>query len=113
MRVVRVVKGPEELGLVELSYEGFALRVSRKHPVLTGNGMKPAGELQPGEIVFDGEGRERRLERVTLLPIEEGQRVINFILDGALDAQDRMILAEGIVSGDLIVQLDLAAGRPQ
>ncbi len=108
VKVLKVIEGPEPIGLVELAYQSFVLRVSQKHAVLTPSGLKLAGTLQAGDIITDGQGKPQKLKQASILPVEEGQRVINFILESDSSNPDsRMLLSEGVVSGDLIVQNSL------
>ena len=103
-----VIEGAEALGLVELSDGDFVLRVSQEHPVLTANGLMRAKDLKAGDIVFDAQGGARPLVSVEILPVAEGQRVINFVVgeEGA-GPQGRMLLSDGIVTGDFLVQREL------
>lgn len=105
VEVLRVVEGPEELPLVGISFEGGYLRVSQDHPVLTAAGTKPAINVTDGDRLFDIDGKQLAVIGVAILPVDEGQRVINFILDAPSESDsDHMLLADGVVAGDLVLQ---------
>lgn len=109
-RVLRVIEGPENFPLISLGFGETVLTVSREHPILTKDGVKKAISLNLGDQVYDGQGTLHQLTTLNTLPVTEGQRVINFILDADAASGDegRMILADRIVTGDLIIQRALA-----
>ena len=111
--VARVVEGPENVGLVEIKSAEGTLTVSQEHPMLTANGLKQAKDLKAGEKIFNGDNTEIVVEGVKILPVAEGQYVINFLLEGddMSKSENRMLLANGIVTGDLQTQWDLKANK--
>ena len=71
----------------------------------TGWGLKPANQLKKGDTVFDAQGNPHPVTILETLPIEEGQRVINVDLAVASsDANERLIVSEGIITGDIVLQ---------
>ena len=105
VRVLQVIEGPEELPLVGIAFEGGYLRVSQDHPVLTDTGLKAARDVTSDDKIFDKDRKAQQVTRVSLLPVDEGQRVINFILSvNSKDDADHMLVADGVIAGDLILQ---------
>ena len=108
-KVLRVVEGGESLPLVSFGFGQTTLSTSQQHPVLTDRGIKMAKNLTLADSVYTADGTLHALEFVSLLPVDQGQSVINFILESHSDSEnERMILADGIVTGDLAVQRALA-----
>lgn len=112
--VARVIQGPEELPLIEISFAGSSVKVSQEHPVLTSDGLKMANELSVDDSIFGSDGKAQVISKISKLPVRDGQTVINFILeaDPKLGQDGRMVLADGMITGDLILQNSLvtAAG---
>ena len=110
--VKRVLVGPENLPMVEMGFDGHLLRVTQEHPVLTSDGMRRASTVKVGDRIVDAAGKERVLEYVRLAEIVEGQRVVNFELDvDSSDPIDRLIIADNMISGDLVVQQSKLPGE--
>ena len=73
--------------------------------MLTAAGLTPANQLKKGDTVFDAQGNPHPVTILETLPIEEGQRVINVNLDAASsDADERLIVSDGIITGDIVLQ---------
>ncbi len=106
VRVLKVIEGPEENDLIRLGYGDVSLTVSQEHPVVTGEGIKKARDLTLADLVYDGSGDTHQLTQLEAVLANEGQTVINFILEARADLghDGRMVLADGVVTGDLIVQ---------
>ena len=105
VKVGKVIEGPEALPLIRFGFEGTTVTTSQAHPVLTATGLKPANQLKKGDTVFDAQGNPPPLTILETLPIEEGQRVINVNLDAASsDANERLIVSDGIITGDIVLQ---------
>jgi hypothetical protein len=105
VKVRQVIEGPEALPLIRFGFEGTTVTTSQAHPVLTAAGPKPANELKKGDTVFDAQGNPHALTILEELPVEEGQRVINVNLDAASsDTDQRLIVSDGIITGDLVLQ---------
>ena len=105
VKVGQVIEGPEALPLIRFGFDGATVTTSQAHPVLTAAGLKPANELKKGDTIFDAQGNPHALTILEMLPIEEGQRVINVNLDAASsDADQRLIVSDGIITGDIVLQ---------
>ena len=100
-----MIEGPEALPLIRLGFDGTTVTTSQVHPVLTATGLKPANQLKKGDTVFDAQGNPHAVTILETLPLEEGQRVINVSLDTASsDADERLIVSDGIITGDIVLQ---------
>ena len=105
VKVAQVIEGPEALPLIRFGFDGTTVTTSQAHPVLTAAGLKPAHEVRKGDTVFDAQGHPHALTILETLPLEEGQRVINVNLDAASsDADERLIVSDGIITGDIVLQ---------
>ena len=105
VKVGKVIEGPEALPLLRFGFVGTTVTTSQAHPVLTATGLKPANELKKGDTVFDAQGNPHALTILETLPLEEGQRVINLNLNAASsDANERLIVSDGIITGDIVLQ---------
>ena len=62
-------------------------------------------ETTRGDTVFDAQGNPHPVTILETLPLEEGQRVINVDLEAASsDANKRLIVSDGIITGDIVLQ---------
>ena len=105
VKVRQVIEGPEALPLLRFGFDGTTVTTSQAHPVLTAAGLKPANELKRGDTIFDARGNPHTLTILEMLPLEEGQRVINVSLDAASsDTDERLIVSDGIITGDIELQ---------
>ena len=105
VKVRQVIEGPEALPLIRFGFDGTTVTTSQAHPVLTAAGLKPANELKKDDTVFDAQGNSHPLTILETLPLEEGQRVINVKLDAtSSDADERLIVSDGIITGDIVLQ---------
>ena len=108
-RIIHVIDSPEEQPLIALSYGSGVLRVTQTHPMLTHSGLKKANELSLSDEIQGADGAFHKLTSIAELPIEAGQYVINFELEADSEAEaEHMLLADGIVTGDMILQLKLS-----
>ena len=107
-KVQRVIEGAEDESLIEYGYAGKRSKVTQNHPVYTEAGIKRAKELKREDRVKDEHGMWREVNLFQKLEAEEGQRVINFILEAENPTfSDHALLADGIVTGDFVVQSQL------
>ena len=105
VKVGKVIEGPEALPLIRFGFDGATVTTSQAHPVLTATGLKPANQLKRGDTVFDAQGNPHPVTILETLPLEEGQRVINVDLEAASsDANKRLIVSDGIITGDIVLQ---------
>jgi hypothetical protein len=110
-RVTRIVQGPEKIDLVELRYGDSLLVVSSKHPMVTARGIVQAAKLTKRDLLIDRDGAKLPIASVKRVPPQEGQQVINLVLDESIPPHQRFIVAEGVQTGDLSVQLSQGKKR--
>jgi hypothetical protein len=109
IKVRSLLESYEDQPLIEVAYGGRLLRVTSKHPMVTQRGVIPANALLPSDSVQTSDGNFHTIEQLKTLPLEPKQRVINLELDTRSETfSDRYIVAEGMVTGDLLVQKLLA-----
>lgn len=110
IKVEKVIESPENVPMIELrTVDSRILKVTQEHPISTDAGIVKANTLQAGDLIEVTDGSYAELESVRELSIEAGQRVLNLVLEGdsnltADNIKDRMLLADGIITGDLLVQ---------
>ena len=111
VKVARVIEGPEKLPLIKIGYGDAVVTVSQEHAMLTAAGLKPAKALSRKDKIYDQDKVPKEITILEQLPLEEGQRVINLTLESAsADIKERMLLGNGIITGDLNLQEMLARG---
>ena len=108
-KVVTISEGRERKDIVVVRAGGQTLRMTTEHPVLTKEGMKQAIDLARGDTVVDSNGRDVLIDAITKDPATPGLSVLNFILERSGGEHDGLLLADGLVVGDLTIQRRLAA----
>jgi len=105
-RVRRAVRGPELLPVVAIATaDGARLMVTREHPMLTVVGLKPARALSIADQLLSASGAPTAVSSLSSRSYDG--LVYNFELPGTAEA-DHLVVAEGLVSGDLYLQEQLA-----
>jgi hypothetical protein len=106
--IIRVIEGPEAKPMLEIGYKNAKVSVTEKHPFLTKNGLKAAKDLKKGEQVLGVDGKFHPVTTFNVLPIDPAQVVRNITLgDMSTDPIAHMVLADGVVTGDLYLQMSL------
>jgi hypothetical protein len=105
-QVKKVVAGPEKIPLYEIFYERGKLRVTATHPVMTPNGLRQAKELRAKiDSIYTDDGRAFPITEIRPFNLAPTENVWNFELAGdESDWKAHMVLANGVVSGDLVLQ---------
>jgi len=110
-KVKGLIRGPEKEPMIEVGYDGKVVRVTTKHPMLTRRGIKTATELRTDDYLLGDDRKFHRLTELKRLPVDPGQQVYNFVMDGQDDSPvHHVVLADGIITGDLLVQQQLEKG---
>ena len=103
--VRQIIEGPEEIPLIRYGAGEQRAVVTQLHPMLTKAGIKKATELTLGDMLVTADGTPVEITLLEKLPVEEGQRVINLLLNvDSLDKNERMLIADGFVTGDWHLQ---------
>ena len=133
VRIKQIIEGPEAIPLVVIKVNGKELKMSSQHPVLvySDNTLSPAGmtqqtqdldggalvaaaDLQVGSLVRLADGTIGAVEKLDRPVVEEGQYVVNLILESKDGSRDsHLLISEGVVTGDLVLQMRLARQRAQ
>ncbi len=108
-KVIDFTGGPEEIPMIELGYDNSLVHVTVSHVFPTKSGLKQAQQLSLSDEIKGSDGQYRALTTLKRLPLADRQYVWNFSLESDSDSPDaHMILANGVVTGDLSLQLALA-----
>jgi hypothetical protein len=106
--VIRVIEGPEIRPMIEVGYKTASVKVTEKHPFMTLTGLKAAKDLKDKELILDADGKFYPINKLKTLPIDSKQLVRNITLgDMSTDPIAHMVLADGVVTGDLFLQNSL------
>lgn len=111
VKILNISEGPEKKGIVVLETDKARLRASTEHPMFTTKGFRQAQEIRVGDIVEDSSGKMVKVLRVSREKASAGLSVINFVLERDGSPHDGLMVAEGLVVGDLIVQHEVSARR--
>jgi hypothetical protein len=111
VRVNQIIQGPEKKDIVVVKAGTMSVRLSTEHPVVTNAGVKQALELVVGDIVEDAHGQSHTIEEIAHEPATPELTVINFILERFGSEHDGLLVADGILVGDLTAQRALSAKR--
>ncbi len=121
-RVAKRVAGGEDIPLVEIRYNDKAIRVTQDHPMVvlgeapnislldtlareTGYAVKQAKDISENDSLLGNDGVYHKVTSVKLLPVKTGQTVINVELESLSGSiQEHAVVANGIVTGDLLSQ---------
>jgi hypothetical protein len=102
-KIVKLTIGPENKPLLQVSIGGSTVRVTDTHPFMTKQGWVAAKRLKKGELVLAASGQYVPVDGVTLG--SSGRIVANLALEGsAADSDKHYVLADGVVTGDLVIQ---------
>lgn len=104
VKVTRVIHSAEKDPFIRLGFDNSVVTVSQTHPVLTSVGPKKARELKLGDLVAASSGGFKPLTILDILPVEEGQWVINFEFEKDVEEKFEYIVADGIIAGDITLQ---------
>ncbi len=116
MSIKRMVVGPEKNPLVYITSSIGTVKVTKYHPFPTLEGIKAAYRIRQGEIVYLYEGdrkREAQVSEVRFVQPETTPDVWNLELQGSDEAEDHFLVADGVVTGDLLIQSKLQKEEQQ
>lgn len=107
--VIDLREGPEQLPLVEIFFGQQSARLTTKHQVLTTAGLKRAINLEVGDRVVNQNYDLLSITEIRHVEVGDNERVVNFILNNyqAEDIHDHLLVSDGIITGDLILQNEL------
>ena len=106
VRSLRAVAGPEKEKVFAIKVEGGrSVTVTSLHPMMTARGLRIARDLTADDKILDQKGEPVAIESIERKAYT-GQ-VYNFALPGVAQG-DHLIVAEGLVTGDLFLQEKLS-----
>ena len=112
LKITKIVDGPEkDKPMMEIGVGTRMIRVTMGHPFETRHGLASAQSLRKGDKIAGPGGRLEMISFIRSAPIRSGQMVRNFIVDGGADDKNHMILANGILTGDLHLQQKLLRSK--
>lgn len=110
--VAEVTVGPESKPMIKIGYGGRSVTVTSEHPFATKSGLKQADELTKADSLLDQAGAFQMITELQRLPVKANQMVYNIrTLHDKKSSESMLILADGIVTGDLDMQRGLARAR--
>ena len=107
--IKRVIKGEENLPLIEVGTSMKKVSVTEGHPFITKNGTIAAKDLRLGDEILTTTGDFRPVSHWEILPANEDEIVWNIELYKNSDNSrfDHAIVADGVLTGDLYLQQKL------
>lgn len=107
-KIVKLTIGPENKPLLNISVGQSTVRVTDSHPFMTKRGWTAARDLRKGELVLTSQGQFTAVTGINLGAA--GRIVVNLALEGpANEFEKHYVLADGVVTGDLVIQNMLEA----
>jgi hypothetical protein len=108
--ITAITAGPEaDKAMIEVGYGGLSVRVTEGHPMVTASGLKQARDLTKADSVRGEDGAFHPVTTLRRLGVDPTQKVRNLVLSpDSFDPREHMLLADGIVTGDLYLQQRLA-----
>jgi hypothetical protein len=105
-KVKRIIAGPESQPMITFEAEGGRkVTVTSEHPMATSKGVRLAKDISIGDKLKAGHGK---FVAITSIGTKEYKDLVyNFELEGAAET-DHLVIAEGLVSGDLYLQNKLS-----
>ena len=106
--IERITIGPEILPMIEIVTNDRKLRVTTEHPMLTSRGLLMAELVLEGDRIVYEDGSLHKVTSMASIIGDATTVVRNFSINAAsTDPNDHMVLADGIVTGDLYLQSQL------
>jgi hypothetical protein len=107
-RITSITSGPETEQMIRVGYGAYDVRVTQKHPMQTAAGLKQARNLTKADRVLGADGQYHAVGTLEWMPIDSKQVVRNLVINpDSTDPRDHMLLADGVVTGDLYLQRQL------
>jgi hypothetical protein len=111
--VAEITVGVEEKPLIELGYDAKTVQVTSEHPFMTERGLKQAQEITKLDRIVTATGSFAQVQTLKVLAPKDQQTVYNIRLLASHEREQgaQYVQANGIVTGDLGLQRDLAEQR--
>ena len=109
MKIKHLIKGPEGIPMYEFKVGDKSIKVTETHPMYTQRGLLKAKDVTQDDLLILDDQKSYPITLISILPVKEGQEVYNIEIDtDSLDASDRMLSADGIVTGDYAIQKNIS-----
>ncbi len=109
-----MTRGPEPFPLIEIKIADRAIKATGKHPFITRQGIRPAYELKVGDEILLDDDRFVAISELNPIPKaagEAGPVVWNIEIEAPdEDLDSHNLVANGITTGDLMIQTKLQSG---
>jgi len=110
-RIQRLVAGPEAKPMVAFeTADGRKIMVTNEHPMATKAGLKLAKDVMISDELKTAEGKFVLIQNISQKKYTE--HVYNFELEGSGKDADHLVIADGLVSGELFLQNKMTAKTP-
>jgi hypothetical protein len=108
-KVFAIIHGPEaDKHMWTVGYKGKQTTVTQNHPFMTQSGMKVASKLTKADKILVGKNRYEQVTTLKKNDLDPNAYVHNFkVMGNHGEAQEHMVMADGVVSGDLYLQQQL------
>lgn len=107
--VEQVIESFENPAMLKVTSNGASVVVTQGHPMATKRGLVKAKDLLPTDLLLARDGSYYPLQGVEELPVQTKQRVLNVRIADQDGGDEHLIVADGIVTGDLTDQEELAS----
>ncbi|RYZ57600.1 MAG: hypothetical protein EOP07_09490 [Proteobacteria bacterium] len=109
--VRKYTQGPELKPLIRISVGDRSIDATSEHPFVTDHGLRTASQLLPGDRMRLHGDRWENVKAVESIPVPEVAPIVwNLELEGPNDdLNSHYVVANGIVTGDLLIQNRLKA----
>lgn len=108
-KIRHMTRGPEKLPLFRIQSQGQEVLVTGTHPFATREGSRPAFQLAVGDEIKSVTGEWAQIDSIQMEePTDNPPVVWNLELEGANgDPNSHYVEANGLVTGDLLIQTQL------
>jgi hypothetical protein len=112
LKVGKVYVGKESEPMIEITAGGSVVKVNKGHVMVTEAGLKKAIELMIGDKIGSYGKDWVAIDSIRQLPVDPAQEVYHFEAGTSSSWRDRVIVSNGLISGDrwLQDQMMLAPG---
>jgi Tfp pilus assembly protein PilE len=109
LKIKNTVSGPEKPKLYKFTtFSGVSVTVTSKHPMITERGIVTAAKIIPSDKLMLENNKADNIKEIKKVAIPKGEHVYNLELDVADEPlANRLVVADGIITGDLFVQQNL------
>ena len=104
-RISKLIRGPEEKPMYRIKAANVSLDVTETHPFPTPFGIKKASELEIYDQIMIANNSFVSIVAIEEVEVANKPVVWNLSLEGGDSDSEHMVVANGVVTGDLYLQL--------